>query len=191
MQVTGQILAVAPRIDTNTNAQMYWQAHGKTFYTFDMVVQGPSGQVAGEINSITPNVYPKQVGAEITVEPYVQNGFPKLKAISEQNRQPQQQQPQQNVNQPPAQNTYTPPSQAAPVNTVREDIQFAQALNLACEDRRKGVIEATDMAVQHGLYLRILQTRQFPPSMMVNTGGPQPTDTTDYSRQDEDEDIPF
>lgn len=108
MQVTGQILAVSPRYDQN-NVQMQWQAHGKTFYTFDMLVQGPNGQVSGEISSTSANVYPKSAGEQITVDSYEQNGYPKLRAIQQDQQQGgQQQAPQQQVNQ----GNYQPPSQA-------------------------------------------------------------------------------
>jgi hypothetical protein len=169
MQVTGQILSVVPRIDTNTNAQMYWQAHNKTFYTFDMVVQGQNGQVSGEINSTTPNVYPKAAGDQITVEPSTQNGYPKLKAISEQNQQPQQQ-PQQGYHQQPQQQSQ---QQAPPVNDVQDNIHFAQALNLASAEYVGCKIEELQIKERARIYYHILKSRAFPTSMSNDAPPPQ------------------
>ena len=189
MQVTGNILSVTPRIDNNTNAQAYWQAHGKTFYTFDMVVQGPAGQVSGEINSTSSNVYPKNVGDQITVEPSTQNGYPKLKAISDQNQQPQQQ-PQQGFY-PPQQQQQRPPQ-----NDVQDNIRFAQALNLASAEFVGGKIEENKIKERSRIYYHILKSRAFPLSMSNDTPpqqqpAPQPQQPSYGDSPELDSIIPF
>lgn len=168
MQLTGTILTVQARIDNNTNAQMSWSAHGKTFYTFDMTVRGPNGDVSGEISSTSVGVYPKTVGSIITVDSFEQNGWPKLKAISDQQQggqpqqqqQPYQQQPQQQA--PPAQR---PPQQQ---DSVQDRIAFAQAYNLANADHLKGIIKTEQMHERTKLHYKVLTTRQFPFEMSLS-----------------------
>jgi len=173
MQVTGQILSVTARIDNNTNAQMSWGAHGKTFYTFDMVVQGPNGQVSGEINSTSQGVYPKAAGDQITVEPSTQNGYPKLKAISEQNQQQgQQNQGQQNYQQPQQQGQQQQQApQQPPQRSIQDNIAFGQAYNNANDDFRADKIEETGIHERAKMHYKVLTTRQFPFEMSLS--GPQ------------------
>jgi hypothetical protein len=85
----------------------------------------------------------------------------------------------------PQQNTYTPPPQVKPKNDVQSRIQFAQALNLVCQDRVHKVIDEPQMAEQHRVYLTILQSEKFPISMcsqgMPVDQTPQGQDATDYT----------
>jgi hypothetical protein len=96
----------------------------------------------------------------------MQNGWPKLKAISEQNRQqqPQQQQGQGFQQQPQQQ---APPQQRqAPQQDNRQDsIQFAQALNLAVSEYVNGKGEEASIDERTNIYYRVLKTRVFPMRM--------------------------
>jgi len=162
MQVQGIIAVVQARIDNNTNAQRFWQAHGKTNYVYDMTVNGPSGPVSGEISSQTPNVYPKSVGAQITVN--VTNGDygTKLSAVQDQQYGNQQQQPQQGQQQ-----------QAPPQDNIQDRIQFAQALNLAVSELVGGKIEEMQIKERARIYYHILKSRAFPLAMSNDPPPPQ------------------
>ena len=61
MQVTGRITGLQP-----TQRGGYSGRNGY-IYTFDMAIDGPNGQIVGEIGSKAQN-YPKNIGDEITVE---------------------------------------------------------------------------------------------------------------------------
>ena len=115
MQVTGTIGNVQARIDNNTGAQRFWQAHGKTNYVFEMSINTPTGPEIGEISSQTANVYPKPIGAPITVNVTDGQYGRKFSAVQEQQgqQQPFQQGGQTNY---PSQ----PQQQAPPQNQPRD-----------------------------------------------------------------------
>lgn len=100
MQVTGTIASVQPTQNGG------YQSQNGYIYTYDMVVNGPNGQVNGEIGSKS-NPYPKQVGQEITVEASEGQYGPRLKNINLQH-QGGGQQGQQQRSQPAQSKTKEP-----------------------------------------------------------------------------------
>lgn len=185
MQVTGIIQSVVSRMK-NGYPETFTTPNGQ-FWVFDMTINGQTGQ----INSKS-QVYPKQVGQEISVNTEQdQNGNVKFRAFNPQYQQGQQPPQQQAPPQQPPQQSYAPPPQTPPqANNVQARIQFAQALNRACDDRIGGLIDKSGIAAAHCEYLTILQTEQFPPSMM-STAPPEQIPNAEPEVQFPTDEIPY
>ena len=196
MQHTGNITAIQP------TQQGGYQSSNGWIFTYTMTVNTQAGPITGEIGSKS-QPYPKNPGEQITVEVTSdQQHGNKFKNINPQfagqNQQaPQQQTPQgqgfqQQGQQPAQQQGYTPPPQNAP-RDVQDEIRFAQALNLACQDVCHDKISEPGIHERVRTYYQILKTRQFPADMsstsnVLNT--PPEADNKPLGNDNQD-DIPF
>lgn len=174
MQITGQILNVAPRM-LNGYPETFTTENGQ-FFVFEMAIQQPSGPLVGHINAKSPQ-YPLQNGEQITVAQSTDQSGLKFTKINEgygnQQQPPQQgnQQPPQNYPQP--QQQPPPPQQRPPQDNVQDRIAFAQAYNRANDEYIADKIKEEQIKERTQTHYNVLKTRQFPAQMCEYTPPPQ------------------
>ena len=173
MQITGQILNVAPRLK-DEYPETFTTPNGQ-FFVFEMAIQQPGGPTVGQIYSKSPQ-YPLQIGEQITVDLVQDTHGLKFKRINPQyNQQP----PQPGYGQsPPGYGQGYPPQPPPPQDNVQDRIQFAQALNLAVSEYVNEQIIETQIKERARIYYHILKSRAFPPSMSSDPPQPEPQQTT-------------
>ena len=178
MQITGRITGVQP------TQRGGYQGRNGYIYTFDMAIDGPNGQIVGEIGSKSQQ-YPLTVGDEITVDVKQDGQYGnKFKSVNPKfqggGNQPQQTQPAQRQ---------TPSKQEPDWDAIAEG---KVRHGVICAAIQSNQIECkTPEAV--AFWTAIIMGKgdaEVKPKSPEPWDEPQPEDTTDYSQDDQD-DPPF